>query len=167
MSTVATSPLPDAAHLPDNPALLKQMVAELLATVTRLRTTIDQQQAHIQSLVRLTFGRRTERVEGPTLFDLARLTHAQLHLLKMQLHPHFLFNTLNAISALVRRDADKAEHMLTRLGDLLRLTLEHAGAQEVALSQELEFVEAYLDIEQIRFGSRLTVRTQIDPEARD
>src|SRR5262249_37257259 len=96
----------------------------------------------------------------------ARLTHAQLHLLKMQLHPHFLFNTLNAISALVRRDADKAEHMLTRLGDLLRLTLEHAGAQEVALSQELEFVEAYLDIEQIRFGSRLTVRTQIDPEAR-
>src|SRR6516165_3823967 len=70
MSTVATSPPPDAAHLPDDPALLKQMVAELLATVTRLRTTIDQQQAHIHSLVRRTFGRRTERVEGPTLFDL-------------------------------------------------------------------------------------------------
>jgi transposase len=70
MSTVATSPPLDTAHLPDDPALLKQMVAELLATVTRLRTTIDQQQAHIQSLVRLTFGRRTERVEGPTLFDL-------------------------------------------------------------------------------------------------
>src|SRR5262249_136624 len=70
MSTVATSPLPDAVHLPDDPALLKQMVAELLATVTRLRTTIDQQQTHIQLLVRRTFGRRSERVEGPTLFDL-------------------------------------------------------------------------------------------------
>jgi transposase len=70
MSTVATSSLPDAAHLPDDPTLLKQMVAELLITVTQLRTTIDQQQAHIQSLVRMTFGRRTERVEGPVLFDL-------------------------------------------------------------------------------------------------
>jgi transposase len=70
MSTVVTSPPPDAAHLPDDPALLKQMVAELLTTVAQLRTTIDKQQAHIQYLVRLTFGRRSERVEGPTLFDL-------------------------------------------------------------------------------------------------
>jgi hypothetical protein len=56
--------------LPDDAGILKQMVAELLATVTQLRTTIEKQQAHIQYLVRLTFGRRTERVEGPTLFDL-------------------------------------------------------------------------------------------------
>jgi transposase len=71
MSTDVT-PLPhDATHLPDNPVVLQQMVAELLKTVTQLRTTIDQQQAHIQYLVRMTFGRRTERVEGPMLFDLA------------------------------------------------------------------------------------------------
>jgi len=72
MSTDATAPaLP--THLPDDAGILKQMVAELLATVTQLRTTIDKQQAHIQYLVRLTFGRRTERVEGPTLFDLDAL----------------------------------------------------------------------------------------------
>src|SRR5438874_1194573 len=66
------TPLPhDATHLPDNPVVLQQMIAELLKTVTQLRTTIDQQQAHIQYLVRMTFGRRTERVEGPMLFDLA------------------------------------------------------------------------------------------------
>ena len=70
MSTDVVAPSPVPAPLPDDPALLKQMVAELLATVNRLRTTIDQQQAHIHSLVRMTFGRRTERVEGPLLFDL-------------------------------------------------------------------------------------------------
>jgi transposase len=71
MSTAVTAPALDPTHLPDDPGVLKQMVAELLATVTQLRTTIDKQQAHIQYLVRLTFGRRTERVEGPTLFDLS------------------------------------------------------------------------------------------------
>jgi hypothetical protein len=96
-----------------------------------------------------------------------RLAHAQLQLLKMQLHPHFLFNTLNAISALIHRDAETAEHMLARLGDLLRLTLENAGAQEVVLNRELEFLGAYLEIEQVRFGPRLTVQMDIDPETRD
>src|SRR5262249_18504966 len=76
-----------------------------------------------------------------------RLARAELQVLKMQLHPHFLFNTLNAIAALIPEDADRAELMLARLGDLLRLTLENAGAQEVSLKQELEFIQAYLDIE--------------------
>jgi transposase len=71
MSTAAAAPALDPTHLPDDAGVLKQMVSELLATVTQLRTTIDKQQAHIQYLVRLTFGRRTERVEGPTLFDLS------------------------------------------------------------------------------------------------
>jgi transposase len=71
MSTDVTAAVVDPTHLPDDAGVLKQMVAELLATVTQLRTTIDQQQAHIQYLVRLTFGRRSERVEGPTLFDLS------------------------------------------------------------------------------------------------
>jgi transposase len=70
MSADVAAPDLDPTNLPDDPGVLKGMVAELLATVTQLRTTIDQQQAHIQYLVRLTFGRRTERVEGPTLFDL-------------------------------------------------------------------------------------------------
>ncbi len=71
MSTDVTTPALDPTHLPDDTGVLKQMVAELLATVAHLRTTIDKQQGHIQYLVRRTFGRRTERVEGPTLFDLS------------------------------------------------------------------------------------------------
>src|SRR5262249_58626612 len=71
MSTDVPAPALDPTHLPDDTGVLKQMIAELLATVTQLRTTIDKQQAHIQYLVRRTFGRRTERVEGPTLFDLS------------------------------------------------------------------------------------------------
>jgi transposase len=71
MSTGVTTSAFDSTRLPDDPGVLKQMVAELLGTVAQLRTTIDKQQAHNQYLVRLTFGRRTERVEGPTLFDLS------------------------------------------------------------------------------------------------
>jgi transposase len=71
MSTAVTAPALDPTHLPDDAGVLKQMVAELLATVAQLRTTIDRQQAHIQYLVRVTFGRRSERVEGPALFDLS------------------------------------------------------------------------------------------------
>src|SRR5262249_60596786 len=71
MSTDGTAAALDPTHLPDDAGVLKQMVAELLATVTHLRTTIEKQQAHIQYLVRRTFGRRTERVEGPALFDLS------------------------------------------------------------------------------------------------
>jgi len=94
----------------------------------------------------------------------ARLAQAQLQLLKMQLHPHFLFNTLNAISALIHQDAEVADRMLARLGDLLRLTLQKEGVQEVSLREELEFLDAYLEIEQVRFGPRLTVARQIDPD---
>ena len=78
MSTDATAPPLPPTHLPDDAGVLKQMVAELLATVTQLRTTIEKQQAHIQYLVRLTFGRRTERVEGPTLFDLNALAEEEV-----------------------------------------------------------------------------------------
>jgi two-component system, LytTR family, sensor kinase len=94
----------------------------------------------------------------------ARLAQAQLQLLKMELHPHFLFNTLHSISALIHTDAERADRMLARLGDLLRLTLENSGTQEVSLRQELDFIQTYLEIEQIRFGSRLAVQRQIDPE---
>ena len=96
-----------------------------------------------------------------------RLAQAQLQVLKMQLDPHFLFNTLNAISALIHQDVEVADRMLARLGDLLRLTLENAGTQEVSLRQELDFIGPYLEIQQSRLGSRLAIRVDIDPEAMD
>jgi hypothetical protein len=71
VSTDVTAAVLDPTHLPNDAGVLKHMVAELLATVTQLRKTIEKQQTHIQYLVRLTFGRRSERVEGPTLFDLS------------------------------------------------------------------------------------------------
>ncbi|MEK6300712.1 MAG: histidine kinase [Acidobacteriota bacterium] len=97
----------------------------------------------------------------------AQLAHAQLQALKMQLQPHFLFNTLHSISALVYKDAEAADKMIARLGDFLRLTLENGGAQEVSLQQELEFLKCYLEIERIRFRDRLTVRFRIEPQALD
>src|SRR5262249_13034923 len=71
---------------------------------------------------------------------------------------------LNAISALIHKNPEQAERMLARLGDLLRLTLEKHGVQEVVLREELDFLWAYLEIEQVRFGPRLTVAKEIDPE---
>lgn len=97
----------------------------------------------------------------------ARLAQAQLQMLKMQLHPHFLFNTLHAISALVHKDAEAADRMIARLSDLLRLTLESAAVQEIPLRQELEFLSPYLEIEQTRFADRLTVVQRIDPATLD
>jgi two-component system LytT family sensor kinase len=94
----------------------------------------------------------------------ARLAQAQLQLLKMQLHPHFLFNTLHAISALMHQDVDVADRMIARLGELLRATLEMANTQEVTLKEELEFIKPYLEIEQARLGPRLRVRIVVDPE---
>ena len=97
----------------------------------------------------------------------AQLAQAQLQALKMQLHPHFLFNTLHSISALIHKNADAADKMIARLGDFLRLTLENSGAQEVSLQEELEFLKCYLEIERIRFQDRLTVHMEIEPQTLD
>ena len=97
----------------------------------------------------------------------AQLSQAQLQALKMQLHPHFLFNTLHSISALLHKDTEAARKMITRLGDFLRLTLENSGTQEVTLKQEIEFLRCYLEIERIRFQDRLTTRVLVDPNALD
>jgi two-component system LytT family sensor kinase len=93
-----------------------------------------------------------------------RLVEAQLKTLQQQLHPHFLFNTLNAISALMHRDVAAADRTLMRLSDLLRLTLERLGDQEVTLDEELDFLRKYLDIERTRFADRLVVRFDISPD---
>jgi sensor histidine kinase YesM len=93
-----------------------------------------------------------------------QLAQAQLRALKMQLHPHFLFNTLHSISSLVLEDPLKANSMIARLGDFLRLTLENSNQHLVSLKEEAEFLRCYLEIEQVRFGDRLTVALELEPE---
>jgi two-component system, LytTR family, sensor kinase len=87
----------------------------------------------------------------------ARLAKTHLQLLRMQLQPHFLFNTLNTIAELVHTDPDTADQMITRLGRLLRLSLDHAGHQVVPLRQEIDFLRMYVEIEQVRFQDRLQI----------
>ena len=96
-----------------------------------------------------------------------QLVQSQLEALKMQVHPHFLFNTLHSISALLNKDTEAARKMITRLGDFLRITLENSGSQEVTLQQEIEFLNGYLEIERIRFQDRLTTDIHVDPEVLD
>jgi signal transduction histidine kinase len=94
----------------------------------------------------------------------AQLAQAQLEALKMQLHPHFLFNTLNAISALQTENLEAAQRMVVRLSEFLRLTLENSGVQEVTVEREVDFLSRYLEIERIRFPARLTVGMHIEPD---
>lgn len=97
-----------------------------------------------------------------------QLANAHLNALKMQLQPHFLFNTLNAIMVLVRQQKGRqAEEMLARLSDLLRCVLEDVEAQEVPLRRELEYLQLYLSIEQVRFQDRLSVEISADPSILD
>ncbi len=98
----------------------------------------------------------------------AQLAQAQLAALKMQLHPHFLFNALHSITALVLKKDDRtAVRMISRLSDLLRRALEDSEAQQIPLKREIEFLRLYLEIEQTRFADRLTVEMRIDPETLD
>ncbi|HSZ62009.1 MAG TPA: histidine kinase [Terriglobales bacterium] len=98
----------------------------------------------------------------------SQLVQAQLGVLKMQLQPHFLFNTLNAIMVLVRQQKSKeAEQTLAHLSDLLRCVLEDVEAQEVPLRRELEYLQLYLSIEQVRFQDRLRVEISADPAILD
>ena len=93
-----------------------------------------------------------------------RLVQAQLQALKMQLQPHFLFNSMNAVSALMTEDVKAARRMLAQLSQFLRLVLEGTDQQEVTLEQELHLTRLYLEIEQTRFPDRLAVRYDIAPD---
>jgi two-component system, LytTR family, sensor kinase len=96
-----------------------------------------------------------------------KLAEAQLKALQQQLHPHFLFNTLHAISTLMHRDVEAADRTLMRLSDLLRMTLENFGRPEITLHDELDFLSKYLQIEQTRFADRLQVRFDVHPDTLD
>ncbi len=107
-------------------------------------------------------GLQRERLAAADLHR--QFVDARLDALKMQLHPHFLFNTLNTISGLIHDDAACAEAMIARLSDFLRMSLEGYAVHEVTLAQELEFVRVYLAIEHVRFEDRLHVEFRIPPE---
>ena len=97
----------------------------------------------------------------------ARLAETRLQLLNMQLQPHFLFNTLNAISELVHEDPDTADRMIAGLSVLLRETLAAGNAPAVSVKRELDLLGCYVDIQRARFGSRLDATTDVDPRALD
>ncbi len=115
----------------------------------------------------LTFRRQSQERELRAAQLESQLAQAQVQALRMQLNPHFLFNTLHAISSLMDDDVRRSRRMLVDLSDLLRLSLDSVGQQEVTLEQELAFLERYLQIERVRFGDRLTVEMDVDEAVLD
>ena len=97
----------------------------------------------------------------------AQLVQARLQALQMQLNPHFLFNTLNSVSSLMRSDPDSADEMLERLSSLLRITLAKGQAQRIPLQEEMDVIQLYVSIQQLRFGDRVRHSIQVAPEAWD
>jgi len=134
-----------AAHLPSNLLIYAALVAVRLTFAVRDRAR--EREAHAAALE-------------------ARLVQAELSALRAQLQPHFLFNTLNGVSALIAEDPTAAQRMVARLGDLLRMTLDGGEAAEAPLAREAAFLEAYLEIERVRYP-RLTAKVEIDPAAAD
>jgi hypothetical protein len=109
-----------------------------------------------------TLGRQIARTRRE-----GRLAQAELELLRTQLDPNFLFNTLNAISSLMHTDVEAADRMMSRLADLLRMSLDPSGRQEVTLQEELDYLERYLEIQRARFPGRLSVAFRIEPSVLD
>ncbi|MGB0123525.1 MAG: histidine kinase [Silvibacterium sp.] len=97
----------------------------------------------------------------------AELTNAQLRALRMQLNPHFLFNTMNSISSLMRSDVEAADVMLERMSSMLRITLERGDAKLIPLTEEIEFIQLYLSIQKMRFQGIVHHYIAIDPEVLD
>jgi signal transduction histidine kinase len=113
------------------------------------------------------YNRRNQQNEIRTSQLEAKLAQAELDVLRMQLNPHFLFNTLHMITAYVRKDPDVAETMIDRLSDLLRKTLETSDSAEIPLKEELEYVKIYLEIQKCRFQGRMREELNIAPDTLD
>ena len=147
---------PPSPSPPTLRALLRSTIVDLLAygAVTGLVHSVY-------------FHRRLRERERRELILESNLAKARLNTLKAQLQPHFLFNSLNAIAALLRRDPHLAETTLVALGELLRLALSQSERQEGALREELEFVRRYLELQQTRFGDKLRAELGIEPKALD
>jgi two-component system, LytTR family, sensor kinase len=111
--------------------------------------------------------RETARLQAETAQLQRQLAEARLSALNAQLNPHFLFNTLHAVSSLVERDPRGVRRMIARLSELLRYTLDGGAEHEVVLGQEIAFLERYLEIMQIRFQGQLEIEVQIEDDARD
>jgi two-component sensor histidine kinase len=141
---------------PSRRAMLRSTILDLLAygAVTGLAHSVN-------------FYVRLRERERRALVLESNLANARLNTLKAQLQPHFLFNSLNAIAALLHRDPRLAETTLVALSELLRMALSQSERQEGALREELEFVERYLQIQQTRFGDKLRVEQDIEPQALD
>jgi LytS/YehU family sensor histidine kinase len=105
----------------------------------------------------LTYFRQFRDAEVDRARVRTQLAEAHLESLKSRLHPHFLFNALNSISALLHTDVERADRMIARLSELLRVSIENTGVREVRLSDEIDFLNRYLDIQKVRFEDRLTV----------
>jgi two-component system, LytTR family, sensor kinase len=111
--------------------------------------------------------RETAKLQAQTAQLQTQLAEARLRALNAQLNPHFLFNTLHAVSSLVERDPRGVRRMIARLSELLRYTLDGGSEHEVVLSQEISFLERYLEIMQIRFQGQLEIDIEIGDDARE
>jgi len=130
---------------------------------TRIHANIFTYAAIVGLFSSYEYYRRYMAREAQTAMLQVQLAQANLRALKMQIHPHFLFNTLHSVAALVRKSENRlAVNMLGQLGEFLRLALENKGQQEIPLEEELDFLRRYLEIEQTRFGDRLSVKIQSD-----
>ncbi|MCU0256712.1 MAG: histidine kinase [Vicinamibacterales bacterium] len=152
----AVGPLVDSRPIPID----RIIIGQLLLTVLSYFVLV----AAFQAVVN--YRRYRERELRASQLE-ARLAQAQLEMLRMQLHPHFLFNTLHAISTLMHRDPEAADEMVAQLSDLLRMTLDNIGKQEVTLREELDFLQRYLDIQHTRFQDRLRVTLDIRSDTLD
>ena len=139
-----------------------EMNALITAIIGIAMTVYEGQRARLQAL---TLELRTQELERER--DRKAALEARLASLESRLHPHFLFNTLNAISALIHEDPDRAERTVERLAVLLRAALDATGQGTVPLAQELGIVGDYLEIEKTRFGDRLTYELDVAADARE
>ena len=145
----------DAAYLQllQHSSVLRYAVAFLMIACTTL-------------LGLLWYSQKEQQQENDRKADMERLAReAELNKLRQQLQPHFLFNSLNSISALTGQQPEKARHMIQQLSDFLRGTLRNESQQWVSLQEELEYLQLYLDIEKVRFGYRLQSKTACDETA--